>query len=236
MRKILLALCFLLPMPAAAAPQGGPYIGLHGNQSWHITRDAAGRIDDGGASGFDPGLSLTFGLRAEQDPKNDAPAAIFGSFEFFFDSMNETVVQNGAARPMADRPIYKSGFAAGWRLKAGLTFFKRLDIYGHLGLAYWDRDLYLYRKDSWDTLKWLGGLGMIAYGVGGIVQHWTTPIGLGMTFHIYGGWALNANYARFNRFLILGAEKSKSGDPYGYAGDRLRVDIDVVTLGVLYHF
>ncbi|MDR1071184.1 MAG: outer membrane beta-barrel protein [Rickettsiales bacterium] len=215
------------------------YIGLHGNNSWSITKDGGHRIDkkDGG---LNPNFSLTAGV--ERKSAKYEKARLFVGAELFFDNIDETTIQNdkpwtdnlGVARqrPMAGKPIYKTNFLTGIRGRLGISLSETVKLYGHMGFLYWDRDLYVRVSDDrpywWDTYN----------EVDKFSRNWKVRpfAGIGATVRITGHWAINASYMTIMQSRIGGLWGDWQGNDYNYSYGNFTMDIDILTIGVQYYF
>ena len=250
MKKILLLLLlFAIVLPAKAEDDSlSWYIGVHGNKTsskmWDkkyvFGNDTLERIDNGDSGTYSFSITCGFEIESQSSLKllidmllnNTDNFKIVVGGELFFDYINKTLVQGDKSlwlsewgfiiepRPMANKPIFKNKYLAGTRVKAGIRLFRCFDIYGHAGLAYWQRDWYLDRER--------------VYGSYTEDPNWKImPIyGLGGTIHITDNWAANINYTRIRQNLDIGLDKN--GDDYCYAAPK--IGIDILTIGVVYYF
>jgi len=227
------------------------YIGLHGNMSQQSTIDPEGdqskfwqnnmkgepqKIDNGDTRSG-PSFSATAGMDYHMGSSKNIKLLLGG--EIFFDHINKTIVQNDKLhyhhiwtykRPMANKPIYKTNYLTGLRGKAGLRLFECINLYGHAGLTYWRRDLYLKIDDlpAWDAFR------------PGDKLEANMPIstiwGLGATVNITKHWAINANYMKAIPRTIEGLWNNEQRNPYNYGRGSIEIGIEVATIGIQYYF
>ena len=175
--KIRLLFVFIIvlsiPLNARAdAARKSAYVGIHGNiSSSHLTD---GDVFSSGSSerNIDNGnkrsnsFSITLGAESVKPiGMTGDKAGVLVGFEVFYDNIGKIVGQGGTAagpgrpRPRDHQSIYKSKYILGFRCKLGFELFQRVNVYGHLGLAYWDRDFYLDFNDT-GGMKVYRGMGM----------------------------------------------------------------------------
>jgi len=242
MKKILLLLLFIVLTLSAKADDtlntSRWYVGVHGNQSYSkmwdkkdlFHDDTLERIDNGDAKAYS--FSITGGIEIKRKlfASTDNFKSVFGG-EFFFDYINKTVVQGDKpmrinwvirSRPMANSSVFKNKYLAGVRGKLGFRLFERADIYGHIGLAYWGRDWYLYRDDTEIYNKFYED------------PNWKLlPIyGLGATIHITENWAANISYSIIRQTVYI--TNDRNDDDYYYV--KPEIGINILTVGVVYYF
>ena len=230
------------------------YIGAHSNISWSKVYDGNAGIPswldssdkqqiqriDNGNSQSNPSFSLTAGVEKRTDYWNSKNVKLLIGAELFFDNVNKTITQgyqtwrfrwpNGTYQPFinhrgnAGQPIHKTNFLTGIRGKLGINLYDMFDIYGNIGLAYWDRE---YLLDI-QGMKTNGGY----YGN---ILDWmqvmpVVPLfGIGTTIHITRNWAVNANYTKVLPVLY-------DAPGHNFANRRTSASLDVLTIGVLYYF
>ena len=239
MKKILFLLLFIVLALSVRAEDDSArlYVGLHGNKTnskfWDADEYRSGatgkyRMDNGdtGATSF----SITGGLEiVNKLIETFDDLKMLGGGELFFDHINKTVVQGDrdsdregfvSPRPMANKAIFKNKYLLGARGKAGIRLFQRADIYGHAGLAYWERDWYLDRER--------------VYGKFYEDPNWKIlPVyGLGCTIQITDHWAANINYTIIRQTLDIGTDRNL--DSYRYNDPK--IGINILTVGAVYYF
>ena len=258
MKKIIIALMLITPLPALANglfswfedDTRRFYVGLHANQGWFTMRDGnvlgvfgeknwgpSQRIDDGNRAS-DISFSLTTGIEQRFSSHLKNIQWIFGG-ELFFDRINKTLIQGDQVwtwgafghaveeqRRNIGEAIHSTNFLLGLRGKAGINLFDRFDIYGHIGFAYWNRSYYLHER----------GQGPKRHGQERWQRFPILPfIGLGTTVHITDNWAINMNYMMLLPALY-DAHSDVAGVFYNYENERISVSLDVLTIGIRYHF
>ncbi|MDR1476603.1 MAG: outer membrane beta-barrel protein [Rickettsiales bacterium] len=236
MKGFLLILFIVMPLASARAENAiNWYVGLHLNENKSMLLDQETDYSGDTTSNIDNGdtkkksLSITGGAEIVNNIFGSDSIKLMFAGEVFFDNIGKTVVQGNdpkkwysliVPRPMANQPIYKSKYLTGIRGKFGFQLFKRVDIYGHFGWAYWDRDWYLDVDDryivatkdpNWKVVR--------TYGFGG-------------TAHITDHWAANINYTIAKQDLHIGLDRS--GNSYQYIDPNIAVNI--LTAGVVYYF
>jgi opacity protein-like surface antigen len=232
----------LTSVPAEAADERRWYVGLYGNTSWS-TLSTGGKYIDNGDRRSNIAPSVAIG-REYLWAAGEHLRWLVG-FDFFFDHINKTVVQGDQlhtndfwllptviAYPMANQPVYKTNFLSGARLKLGMSFSRRVTLYGHLGLAYWDRDIYLEVGDDprYDLFnqsdRYYGDFRISwVYGLGGAV-------------HLTEHWAAHFDYKKAStriadRFLFTGETRYYN---YLYDAQMIRLGIDIFSAGLAYYF
>jgi len=217
------------------------YVGVHGNISkqsaiddYEFSTSKDGQNLDNGDTRSSILPSVTAGIEfADKIFETNSLKWLIGG-EFFFDYINKTIVQGDAPydwdgwilqRPMAGKPIYKTNFLTGLRAKLGLRLFRTIDVYGHAGITYWDRNLYI--QQLVEDPDYPGELANWKF-----MPSW----GAGMTVHITDGWAVNANYMNVMESMIAGVAFDNNRNNYNYDADRVKIGIQVFTLGIQYHF
>jgi len=231
------------------------YLGLHGSTSQQSSIDPEGdrsnfwqndkksepqKINNGDTKSG-PSFSITGGTDHHIAPFGDWKAVKFILCgELFFDYINKAIVQNDSQyinslgnskhRPMANKPIYKTKYLTGLRGKAGIQLFERVSLYGHAGLTYWGRDLYVQIEDYgyWDLFS--DGDKLRANWK--IMPSW----GIGATVNITSNWAVNANYMKVMPSTLGGLSYDSQGNNYNYGDGSIEIGIEVLTIGIQYYF
>ena len=240
---LVVATALLPPARAEAADERRWYMGLYGNSSLSTLATGDKYIDNGDRrSNIAPSVAIG---REYLWAAGESVHWLAG-VDFFFDYINKTVTQGDQPNkvtqigpitvvrpyPMANQPIYKTNFISGARLKLGMSILRRVSLYGHWGLAYWDRDMYIIvgddpRLDLFNTndryysnfrVSWV-------YGLGGAV-------------HLTEHWAAHFDYKRATtRILdVVWGEDDTKFYNYLYDNGRIRLSIDILSVGLAYYF
>ncbi|MDR1071185.1 MAG: porin family protein [Rickettsiales bacterium] len=238
-KRILVIISIIFPLSAQAAEDSWRfYVGLHGNESWSTTKDGNERIDNG-KTRSNPNFSITAGIESKIEKYENIKLIIGG--ELFFDNINKTTIQNNEpyisslggslARYMAGKPIYRTNFLTGLRGRFGVSLFDRVDLYGNIGLSYWERTLYL-RQNRDPAYKLF---------IDDDLANWKImpSFGAGARIHITDSWAIDANYTKVLNSKISDVFWDKDKNSYYYYNGQdgsITIGLEVLTIGVLYYF
>jgi len=248
MKKLILSILLMIPMSVFASDGNRRfYIGMHGNMSWSRVYDGNSwivgnwlgmneadnyktQIIDNGDMQSNPSFSITAGVEKRLDYWDSKNMKLLIGGELFFDYIDKTIIQGNQTwiragwfeqhRGNAGQPIHRTNFLAGLRGKLGVSLYDRFDIYGHTGLAYWDKKYYLYNNKAdpyWGSFEGLQTLPVLPF------------IGIGTAFHITNNWAINASY-----IIMMPALYNTTFQ--NFANRRTSASLDVLTIGVLYYF
>lgn len=146
-------LLLFLPLTTKAEENTKFYFGVLGNRSNStFTGDKGNDLSNGDTkSKLNP--SLIIGIETRKDKTENGNLKFLLGGEVYYDKIDKTITQNNqkyyrddpfiTEAKNAGKPIYTTNFLLGIRGKIGYEFFKRVSLYGLVGLNYWDRDMHV---------------------------------------------------------------------------------------------
>ena len=151
---ISLLLLLILPLTTRAEVNTKFYFGVLGNRSNStFTGDKGNDLSNGDTkSKLNP--SLIIGIETRKDKTENGNLKFLLGGEVYYDKIDKTIIQSDRKyytsrvfgydeAENAGKPIYTTNFLLGIRGKIGYEFFKRVSLYGLVGLNYWDRDMHV---------------------------------------------------------------------------------------------